>query len=63
MVDEHRIVVNDILNEKADELPEFCDRVIQVSLGGCHDSAPLGASSPRPAAHSMGMHVTHLTAA
>ncbi|KAG2494842.1 hypothetical protein HYH03_007082 [Edaphochlamys debaryana] len=33
VVDEHRIVVNDILNENADELPEFRDRVIKVSLG------------------------------
>ncbi len=44
VVDEHRIVVNDILNENADELPEFRDRVIKVSLGGCHDCTPVGSS-------------------
>lgn len=33
VVDDMRIVVNDILNENADELPEFRDRVIKVSLG------------------------------
>ena len=35
VVDDHKIVVNDILNENVDELPEFRDRVIKVSLGGC----------------------------
>lgn len=44
VVDEHRIVVNDILNENADELPEFRDRVIKVSLGGCHGVAAAGAT-------------------
>ncbi len=34
VVDDMRIVVNDILNENTDELPEFRDRVIKVSLGG-----------------------------
>lgn len=33
VVDDHKIVVNDILNENVDELPEFRDRVIKVSLG------------------------------
>ena len=35
MVDEQKIVVHDILNENVDELPEFRDRVIKVSLGEC----------------------------
>jgi hypothetical protein len=33
VVDEQKIVVHDILNENVDELPEFRDRVIKVSLG------------------------------
>lgn len=33
VVDDHKIVVHDILNENVDELPEFRDRVIKVSLG------------------------------